>query len=347
MHRILSSGRVIVIALVGLVLVFGLSACGGDDGTEADEPDPTEPADEGTDVAGRSVILLTVTEECEYCAIHLRAFRERAEEAGLNLDVVINDFDAAQQAQQVNQALAQNPDAIVLWPADQNAIVPSLRRINDAGIPLVITNSLPPEEHEDLWDVYTGPNDITNGEQAARGFLQGVEQKDLGDEGNVFVITGVPGTPPAIQRLEGFRRVLEEEGPGIQIVGTAPGNWDQTEATNAAAGLFTAHGGPNLLGVYAQADNMLAGVITAARQRNIDPSSIVLVGSNCSIEGVQNIEAGDQYATVLQSPVDDGRYAAQAVIDLLAGEDPEDTQFLPNPVVTQENLDECDEAVGR
>ena len=72
-------------------------------------------------------------------------------------------------------------------------------------------------------------------------------------------------------------------------------------------------------GVYAEADNMLAGVIVAAQRAGKDPSKLVLVGSNCSIEGVKAIEAGQQYGTVLQSPVDDGLYAAKAVIDFLDG----------------------------
>jgi ribose transport system substrate-binding protein len=46
--------------------------------------------------------------------------------------------------------------------------------------------------------------------------------------------------------------------------------------------------------VYAEADNMLAGAITAAQRANLDPAKMVMVGSNCSIEGYDAIEAGTQ-----------------------------------------------------
>lgn len=72
-------------------------------------------------------------------------------------------------------------------------------------------------------------------------------------------------------------------------------------------------------GLYAQAGNMQAGVIVAAQRANIDPSKLVLGGSNCSIEGVTAIEAGTQCASVLQSPIDDGQYAAKAGADPLHG----------------------------
>ena len=47
---------------------------------------------------GSKVILLTVTNECDYCARHGRAFREEASKLGLNVETKINNFDAAEQA---------------------------------------------------------------------------------------------------------------------------------------------------------------------------------------------------------------------------------------------------------
>lgn len=321
------------------------------------EPPTSEPSSADTTVAedvqlddapgaeGADVVLLTVTEECEYCALHLQAFRDTIEAAGVNLDVKINDFDPAAQATQVEQALSQNPDLIVLWPADASALVPSMRQIEEAGVPLLVTNSAPDAEFSDLWLAFTGPDDYGNGVSAARAMIQGFEESGVGDSGTVFVITGVPGTPPQIQRLAGFTETLAEEAPGIEVVADQPGNWDQTQATDAAAALFTQY--PDVDGVYAQADNMLAGVIVAAERAGVDPASLVLVGSNCSIEGVTAIEEGTQYASVLQSPIDDGLYAAEAAIALLDGETVASVQYLPNPVITADNVEECFDAVGR
>lgn len=295
---------------------------------------------------GAKVILLTVTEDCEYCAIHQRAFKEVAAAAGLDLEVKINNFDAAEQATQVDQALAEKPKAIAIWPADASAIVPSLRKIKAAKIPLVVSNSMPDPKYQNLWDVYTGPDDIGNGEAAAKAMMEGFKAKGYGDQGSVFVVVGVPGTPPQIQRLEGFTRTLAANSPGIKVEGNQPGNWDQTKATEAAAALFTQFG-EKIKGVYAQADNMLAGVIVAAKRAGKDPAKMVLVGSNCSIEGVTAINDGTQYASVLQSAVDDGRFAARAVIALLDGANQEKTQFLPHPVITKATVADCNTALGR
>ncbi|MDR6711097.1 ABC-type sugar transport system substrate-binding protein [Pseudomonas hunanensis] len=292
------------------------------------------------------VILLTVSEECEYCSRHLQSFRKKAEEEGISLKVKITNFDPAEQASQVDQAIAERPDAIVLWPADASAIVPSLRKIKSAGIPIVVTNSQPDMKYSKFWDVYTGPNDKASGGSAAKAMEQGFKDKGYADAGDVFVVLGVPGTPPQIGRETGFREGLASSAPGIQIKGAQPGNWDQTKASEAASALFTQFGS-NVKGVYAQADNMMAGVIVAAQRAGIDPSKLVLVGSNCSIEGVTAIESGTQYATVLQSPVQDGEYAAQAVADLLDGKKPENVRYLPQQIITKANINDCNTAVGR
>ena len=294
---------------------------------------------------GSKIILLTVTDECSYCALHKKAFLEEAAKHGLEVEVKINNFDPAEQASQVDQALGESPDAIVLWPADANAIVPSLRKIKTAGVPLVVTNSLPDQKYSKFWDAFTGPDDIGNGSTAAEALIEGFKERGL-TEGNVFVIVGPLGTPPQIQRLEGFTKTLEEKAPGIKILGTQPGNWDQTQSTDAAASLFTQFG-DQVQGVYAEADNMLAGVIVAAQRAGIDPKSLVLVGHNCSIEGVTALENGTQYATVLQSPIDDGIYAAQAVANLLDGKAAESVTFLPHPMIKQAQVKDCYPAVGK
>jgi ribose transport system substrate-binding protein len=322
-------GTSVVAAIAGTLLCAGAPALAAAQGAK-----------------GAKVILLTVSEECEYCALHQKAFKKAAEAAGLNLEVKINNFNAGQQATQVDQALAEHPDALVVWPADASAIVPSLRKIKNAGIPLVVTNSMPDQKYQDYWNIFTGPNDTANGETAAAAMKEGFKAKGYGDSGEVFVIVGVLGTPPQIQRLDGFTKTLASIAPSIKIDGNQTGNWDQTKATDAAAALFTQYG-DKIKGVYAEADNMLAGVIVAAQRAGKDPSKLVLVGSNCSVEGVKAITDGTQYGTVLQSPIDDGEYAAKAVVDLLDGKPGDKTRYLPHPMITKANVADCNAAIGR
>lgn len=339
--------RTLLAATAAATLALGATACGSsDDDGGSKASSGGDAAQSGGSASGKKVAFLTVTEQCDYCARAIREFQRVAQDAGIKVETKTTDYDAAEQADQVNQAVAQRPDAIVYWPADATASIPSLNRIKAAGIPVVVMNSSPGPQHEALWTAFTGPNDEQLGELAAKGMIEGFEAKGEKPEGNIFVVLGQPGSPPAIQRLAGFKKTLAADAPGVKIVGEQPGNWDQTEATKAADGLFTANAGKNIKGVYAQADNMAAGVVVAAKRRKLDPKDLVIVGGNCQPEGLRNIGSGDQYSSVLQSPVDDGRLAAEAVVNILSGKDQAKETYLPHEVITKENLATCEKGVG-
>ncbi len=289
--------------------------------------------------ANKTVALLAPEQSVEYWALYDKAFRDAATQAGLTVDVKTNDFAAADQATQVEQTLAQRPDAIVLVPVDSSALLPSIRKISRAGIPLVISNSMPSAKYSHFWNVFTGPDDVGNGVSAAQAMIQGFREKGFGETGTVFVIDGVLGTPPQIQRYQGFVDTLKREAPGIKVVGALPGDWDAVKAEAAASALFTQH--KDVRGVYAEYDVMLQGVVTAAQRLGLDPSKLVLVGHGCDAPGVAAVESGKAYATIEQSPLDDGAYAARAAAALLAGTKPATVEFLPHPVATKANLTTC------
>jgi ribose transport system substrate-binding protein len=343
-HRVARS--LLALTAVAAVALVGAGCGSSDSGSASSSSGGGSAVRTTADISGKRVILLTVTPQCDYCSRATRAFEDGAARAGLQVDKKITNYDAAEQADQVNQAVAQRPDAIVYWPADATASIPSLTRMKAAGIPVVVTNSSPGEDKQELWNAFTGPNDTRLGELAAEAMVRGLQEKNGRAEGNIFVVGGQPGSPPAIQRLAGFERVLAARAPGVRIVGNQPGNWDQTQATTAADGLFTANASKDIVGVYAQADNMAAGAIVSARRKGLDPSRLVIVGGNCQPEGLRNIRAGDQYASVLQSPVDDGALAARAVVNVLSGRQQPHNEYLPAEVITRANLQTCAAGVG-
>ncbi len=289
---------------------------------------------------GKSVILLQPTEECTYCSDYLRFFKQEADSAGLKYQTVTSPFDPANQANQVEQAIAKHPDAIILWPVDANALIPSMRKVQKAGIPLIISDAMPAKQSERFWDVYTGGNSEEIGQESAKAMVAAFKAKGYGDSGKIFVISGTPGTPTSIGRTKGFKETLAKIAPNIEIVGEQPGNWDQNVAMNAASSMFTRFG-DQVSGVYAVEDLMMAGVIVAAKRAGIDAQKLALVGVGCEVQGYQNIKQGIQYATVLSDAYSDAKYAVNAAVKLLNGEKQPKYSYLPNPIITQNNLSDC------
>jgi ribose transport system substrate-binding protein len=331
----------ILTAIVGAAaLTLALAGCGGSPGS-----DPT--GDVSGNLEGKRVAYLTLSQTCEYCARQAETFTDAMEAEGVELTVSTTDFDAAEQAQQINQAISTNPDLIVIWPTDNTSIIPSLERIKQAGIPVLLTTYLPETDDTSLWAAWVGPDDRALGEQAAEAFVAGIEEAGLSTNGSVVEVTGTPGGGSTILRGEGFKEKLAEIAPGLEIAGSQPGNWDQTQATTAAAQLFSQFGGSDLVGVFGQADNMLAGAIVAAEQAGYTPGTdLIMAGSDCTIEGYTNIKNGKQYGTNLQDPVVDGDTIATTAAALLRGEPVENITYISTPAITLDNVEDCAGAVG-
>lgn len=331
--------KTLMAALAAATLLIG---CGGDDAGNGGE------GGGGGDVEGMQVAYLTVSQTCEYCARQAEAFVARMEEAGAEVTMTTTDFDAAEQAQQINQAISTQPDLLVIWPTDPTSVIPALERINQTDIPVVVTTYLPATEDTSLWDAWVGPNDHELGEQAAQLLVEGLEASGLGTTGGIIEVAGAPGGASTIGRGDGFRSALAELAPDLEIIGSQPGNWDQTQATTAAAALLSQHGADNLIGMYSHADNMLAGAILAAEREGLQPGTgLIAVGSDCTIEGYTNIEAGKQYGTNLQDPVVDGQTIADQALAVLAGEEVENITYISTPQITADNLQDCAGAVGK
>ncbi|MDM0071506.1 sugar ABC transporter substrate-binding protein [Variovorax sp. J31P207] len=291
--------------------------------------------------SGSKVILLGADDVCEYCAVYNDAARKFAKEAGIELEVVTNKFDPAQQASQVDQAIAKKPAAILLWAIDGSALIPSMRKIKAAKIPLLLTDVEPDKKFQDLWVHYSGGDYAGEGRSAAKLMVEAFKAKGLGTSGDIVMITGILGQSQSIDRARGFKEELAKIAPGIKVVGEQPGNWDQGVSTTAAAGLLTKFAG-KVKGVYAHEDAMMAGAVVAAERANLNPSTMAMVGVGCEPIGVSLIKSGKMYGTVKQSPIDEARYAIDSAVALLDGKTLEKTRYTPMPAVTSANVEkEC------
>jgi ribose transport system substrate-binding protein len=70
-----------------------------------------------------------------------RAFMDVAKPAGLEVNLQQSPFDPALQAQQLDDAIAQKVDLIVVMVMSQKALIPALTRAKEAHIPVVLINT--------------------------------------------------------------------------------------------------------------------------------------------------------------------------------------------------------------
>lgn len=168
-----------------------------------------------------------------------------------------NETDLTEQVNLVEQAVAQGAAAIVIAPADSKALVPALRRAQDAGVVIVnIDNRLDGGvvKQSGLRVSFVGPD---NRDGARRVGMALAAKLKPGDE--VAIIEGVTTAFNGQQRRAGFEDAMQ--AAGMKLVAVQSGEWEMDKANTVAANLLTAH--PELKALLCANDNMAVGAVTA------------------------------------------------------------------------------------
>lgn len=313
----------VLAALVGVSALVAVTGCAAGDGSAGD----------GSDDKLTIGVLVPQQDDGPYGAAFAKQILLAAEEADVEVTILNSRYDAATQQSQMDQLIAKKVDGIVLWPAVEGTTQSMLLKANQAGIPINVANSAVSEEERELYTTFTGPSDYDIGATQAE-----LLNEILGGEGNIVVIEGVPGNAPTIGRSEGVQETLKKIAPGITVLGTQPGFWQQAKAQTATANLITRFGS-EIDAVVASDDVMSPGAAQAIAAAGLS-DSIVLIGAGLYETTPALITSGDIDATVFQSPCWDGFEAIDKIIKVVKGEAVEDEYIMPVPAVTIDNLDE-------
>lgn len=308
-----------VVALFAAVALFA-TACGGDDGNGGDD------TPEGGDGAASIALAVSTLQNPFFVSLRDGA-QEAADEAGADLAVSDAQDDAQQQADDIQDFITQGVDVIIINPVDSAAIVPSVEAANDAGIP-VITVDRGAEGGEIASHI---ASDNVLGGQLAGEYL--FEQ--IGGEGSVAQLEGVPGASATNDRGEGFQQALDE-ADGIELVSSQTANFNREDGYSVGQNLLQANA--DLAGLFAQNDEMALGALEAAEEAGMD--DLVVVGFDATDDAIAAVREGRLAATVAQQPAEMGRLGVETAVAVAAGEDVEAEQPVEVDVVHADNVDD-------
>ncbi len=130
--------------------------------------------------------------------------------------------DASQQIRIVRDLIRMKVDGLALCPTDPRALEPLVAEARAAGIPVITFESDMPKSGRIC---FLGTDNYRAGRHLAE-----VLARELKDEGDAIVCTGLPTQPSLNQRIQGIRDVLREKYPRIRIVSlqSGEGNPDST-----------------------------------------------------------------------------------------------------------------------
>jgi ribose transport system substrate-binding protein len=299
------------------------------------------PATSASASQGKKVAFLLTGPSIPYPAVFAKAFLARAKHYGMQVTVLTQFFDPAAQAQQIADAIARKFDLVVVMPASEQAIVPSLARAKQANVPVIMVNTPPYPGSEKYYVSFIGYDAHAMGVLSGQMMLDALKTSGR-DGGKIALITGSLQEGVANNRLKGIREALAAN-PKAKIVAVEDAQWDAVKSEKIAGQLyarFASQGGLDL--VYGMADNMATAAITAANaaglKPGLKPGQLLVLGGNCLAPGIKAIQAGTMYGTQIQLPQVNGTQAVDLVNDYFAGKTLKKTYWLPLEKVTAQNL---------
>jgi ABC-type sugar transport system substrate-binding protein len=305
------------------------------------------PANANADPKGKRVAFLVTSPTHPFIATLSKSFIAKASSYGMEVNAVSQQFDAALQAQQVDDAIARKFDMLAIIAGSEQAIVPALTRAKQAGVPVILINSPPRDGSEDLYLSFVGEDHVELGRITGESVLKAL--KDGGrDGGKVALVTGSLQEGVGPRRVAGFREATKSN-PKAQIVAVEDAKW-QTDLSERIAGQLFARFAPQggLDVIYGMADNQAAAIVQAAKSAGIplgiEKGKLIVVGSNCLKQGIAGIKAGEQYSTGVQVPARTGLKAAEMIADHFNGKTLPKAEILPVETITKANVDKWEQA---
>ncbi|QGG98560.1 substrate-binding domain-containing protein [Streptococcus dysgalactiae] len=247
-----------------------------------------------------------------------------ADKKEVSLKVADAQDDAARQADDVQNFISQNVDAILINPVDSDAIVPAIKAANNASIPVILI-----DRGSNGGDVLTtvASDNVEAGKMAADYIV-----KELGEKAKAFELSGVPGASATVDRGNGFNKVAKEK---LEVLSSQSANFDRAKALNTAQNMI--QGNKDVQVIFAQNDEMALGAAQAVKSAGLQ--NVLIIGIDGQPDAHQAIEKGDITATIAQQPAKMGEIAIQAAIDHYNGKKVDKETVSPIYLVTKENVD--------
>lgn len=247
-------------------------------------------------------------------------------------DVIVtqSNNDAQTQISNVQSMIARGVDAIIVTPISPEGIVPVLEQAEAAGIKVIVSASGAETE------TYSSYINVDDGDFGSTGAEWLVEK--LGGEGRIIAINGINGVPTSDLRWAGADKVFSA-APGIEVVASIDGGWDQATAKTAVEDVLAAN--PNIDGVWSQGGSMTLGAIEAFEAAGVPLVPMTGEDSNGLLKKWTTlIEAGDTNfdAIAVAKPTWISALALETAIAAVKGEDVVKENLLEPEVITAENI---------
>ena len=178
-------------------------------------------------------------------------------------------------------------------------------------------------------------DNVQGGRIAADGLAAAITKQYGKAEGEVALITHLPGVGSLDERSKGFKEQLASKYPGIKLVADKVSDGTANGGLNITTDLLTAF--PNLRGIFASNLIQAQGAIQAIAESKAQ-AKVKLVGFDSDDKLVKALKDGVMAATVVQDPFRMGYDGVKTALAASKGEKVETFVDTGANLITGENM---------
>jgi len=238
------------------------------------------------------------------------------------------------QTADVEAAVIQGVQGIVISPSDVNAMAPALQAAVDNGVPVVTIDRRVDGVPGIL--AHVGADNVIGGEAQGHFIIE-----QFPDGAKIVNLQGQPGASPAIDRNQGVHNVLDGNDK-YEFIVEQTANFARDQGLSVTESILAGLDSPPDV-IVAANDDMALGAAEAVSALGLQ-DQIVIIGFDALPEALAAVKSGTLAATVEQFPGGQSRRAMQIMVDHVnSGDAPAESLVLLEPIaITAENIDKAE-----
>jgi len=263
-----------------------------------------------------------------------------ARKAGEDLGVIVPELGAKSESDVIGQikilenAVASHPAAVVIAPAQFAALG---KAIDEAAKKVKIIGIDSAADSKALTSLLTTDNEQA-GRMAADMLADAIKRTYADAEGDVALITSLPGVASLDQRAKGFKEQIAAKYGALAIVAEVVGDGKAETGSKIMTDLISKHS--ELRGVFASNLVMAQGaaLVVAENGTNKTGDKINLVGVDADDELVKSLQNGTIAGLVAQDPFRIGYEGIKSALAASRGEQVLSNIDIDATAITKANI---------
>lgn len=264
----------------------------------------------------------------------------RAKAAELGVTLVADgpaQWNPALQSPIIDAMVARKVDAIVAVPNDPQAMISSLQRANDTGIPIVTADTTLGDGNYTTGSstfpvAGVSSDNYAGGKLACTTLIQ-----SMGGKGKLYILVSTPNVASDTARRDGCKAAITEAGPGVGLAGVDYTQSNSSVATNETQAVLQRN--TDITAIFGGNTFSAEGAAAAVKAANLQ-GAIKIASFDAPEEAISLLRDKVIDLVIAQQPALIGATAVQDAYDALDGKTvgPKNVH-VPFLLISRENVD--------